>query len=81
MAFRGNAILGLGFFDFLLKVSFTFFGPPLHLNVHVVRPGSVFHLSAGVPCAPAKLAIFLHLSFTIYGYNVLWEPLECVTHC
>ena len=31
-------------FLFILEGKLSFFGPPLHLNVHVVRPGSVLHI-------------------------------------
>ena len=31
-------------FLFILEGKLFFFGPPLHLNVHVVRPGSVLHM-------------------------------------
>ena len=43
-----NAIPRTWLFHFLLEGK-LFFGPPLHLNVHVVRPGCVLLLNAGVP--------------------------------
>ena len=57
-----NVIVGLGRFSlfwkvilFLLEGKLSFFGPPLHLNVHVVRPGSVLHMQG-----------FLHTSQSNY---------------